>query len=244
MSSRPQRPRSAGPSLGPWTHGPIPVFGVVGGIGSGKSTASTRMGQIGGFVIDADKVGHALLTQSPVRDRVIARFGPAILAPRESPSDPPTIDRKALAKVVFSDPAALRALEAIIHPAMRRTFEKAISRVQRRGGVRAIVLDAAILYEANWDDLCDKVVFIDAEPAIRLARLAEERGWDEAILAAREKTLLPLSQKKALASLVLTNEKGPDALRSAIGREWNSLLKAPAYRHAPLSTTEPGVPAE
>ena len=66
---------------GPWKHGAIPVIGLIGGIGGGKSRVAAVLAEEGSFVIDADSVGHALLDQRPVRDLVVARFGPQILAP-------------------------------------------------------------------------------------------------------------------------------------------------------------------
>ncbi len=223
MTSRPRVSSRFASPPGPWRHGSIPVFGLVGGIGAGKSAVAARLEELGAHVIDADKVGHALLEQRPVREAVIERFGYAIVD-RSTPDVAfHTIDRKALGAIVFSDPVALRALEAILHPLMRRTFEKAIDRTIRKAQARAIVLDAAILYEAGWDSLCDKVIFIDAPRPERLARLAATRGWDEAALAAREQRQGPLDGKKARADLVIVNDGDMAALRSAIGREWNPL---------------------
>ena len=212
---------------GPWKHGSIPVFGLVGGIGAGKSAVATRMSEIGAFVIDADKVGHALLNQRPVRDQVLDHFGTAILAPAENAGDPPTIDRRALGTIAFASRNALRELESILHPAMERTFEKAIARTQRRGGVKAIVLDAAILFEAGWNRYCDRIVFVDSPRELRLARLLQTRGWDDATLAKREATLSSLDAKRSVADVVIPNHGDAAALRSAIGGRWNDLLRTP-----------------
>ncbi|MHC5543905.1 dephospho-CoA kinase, partial [Singulisphaera rosea] len=148
------RPGPSRPS-GPWKHGAIPVIGVIGEIGAGKSAASASLAARGAFVIDADAVGHALINQRPVRDEVIARFGTGILSPETASGEPPEIDRRALGAIVFASPSALADLETIVHPKMRRTFERAIARTVRRGQALAIVLDAAILLEAGWENLCD-----------------------------------------------------------------------------------------
>ena len=220
----PQRVRSL---PGPWKHGSIPVFGLVGGIGAGKSAVATRMSEIGAFVIDADKVGHTLLNQRPVRDQVLDHFGTAILAPVENAGDPPSIDRRALGSIAFASRTALRELESILHPAMERTFEKAIARTQRRGGVKAIVLDAAILFEAGWHRYCDRIVFVDSPRDLRLARLLETRGWDDATLTKREATQSSLDAKRSVADVVIPNHGDAAALRSAIGGCWNDLLRSP-----------------
>jgi len=202
------------------------VIGLVGGIGAGKSQVAARMAEIGAFVIDADKVGHTLLNQRPVRDQVINHFGTAILGPAEADGEP-TIDRSALAAIVFKNVEARKALESVLHPAMRRTFEKAIFRTNRRGGVKALVLDAAILFEANWDDLCDRIVFVDAPKEARIARVVANRGWSEETLAARESAQISLDRKRAAADVVIVNNGDLAALRSAIGGCWNDLLRAP-----------------
>ena len=111
-----------------------------------------------------------------------------------SPEEPPRIDRRALGTIVFANPEALRQLEAILHPRMRRTFERAIARTVRRGQARAVVLDAAILLEAGWHTLCDRIVLVDAPREQRLARLAAARGWSEQTLAAREAAQWPLER--------------------------------------------------
>ena len=96
---------------------------------------------------------------------------------------------------MFADPSARKALEAILHPRMRDTFLKAIRRTIRRGQFRAVVLDAAVLYEAGWDELCDRVLFIDAPRELRAERLAAQRGWDAETVAAREKAPASSSRK-------------------------------------------------
>lgn len=259
FGSRPEtsgrRPRRARKSDGRWLHGDIPVIGLIGGIGAGKSRAADAFAVLGALVLDADLVGHSLLEQSPSRDLVLDRFGSSILAQqseRDDVDDPPPIDRKILGTMVFEDQSARRALEAILHPRMRRTFEKAIARATRKGLVGAVVLDAAILIEAGWDDLCDLVVFVDAPRDIRLARLASSRGWNAEALARRETAQLPLEAKRQRADEILTNSSDPDHLANAVKRFWsrhigsrprtNSTPRAPANRMTsnPDSTSDSG----
>jgi dephospho-CoA kinase len=200
------------------------VIGLVGGIGSGKSAAASILGELGAFVIDADAVGHALLNQRPVRDLVLDRFGPRVFAPETSEGSGTSVDRKALGAIVFSDPRALKDLEAILHMRMRGTFERAIARTVRRGTARAIVLDAAILFEAGWADLCDKVVFVDASRELRLARVAETRGWDQAKLEVREASQMPLDRKVEKSDVVIANAQDLDALRTSVERALEAIL--------------------
>lgn len=229
---RPYRdePRSPRRPAGPWRYGPIPVIGLVGGIGSGKSVVAVGLGNRGAFVLDADAIGHVLLEQSPSRDRVLERFGEAILEPFGEVGIRRTIDRRALGAVVFSSPESLRDLEAILHPAMRKTFEKAIGRESRRGRVPAVVLDAAILYETGWDTLCDTVVFVDASPEIRLARLEASRGWSADRIAARENSQGPLEEKRRQADHLLTNEGTLAEMEAELARLWPKLMAPPRRR--------------
>lgn len=224
-----------GPSR--WKHGPIPVVGIVGGIGAGKSQASQALESRGAFLIDADRVGHALLEQTPCRELVLEQFGDQILSSNkaEPPDTPPSIDRKALGRLVFANQDARRDLEKILHPRMRKTFERAINRTIRLGRHQAVVLDAAILFEAGWDNLCDLVLYIDAPRETRLARLQESRGWTGSDLEKREASQWPLDRKRARANLVVPNAGTPEELDQAINRIWEKKLLA--------GTTSPARPA-
>jgi len=233
----PQNPKPPRRPSGPWLHGPIPVIGVVGGIGSGKSAAAQAFADLGALVLDADKVGHTLLDQSPCREIVVEVFGEGVLAPYTAEGERRPIDRRALGAIVFADPFLLSRLEDILHPLMRRTFERAISREVRRLRHTAVVLDAAILYEAEWNDLCDQVVFVDAGPEVRLARLEASRGWTAETLLAREKAQGPLAEKRIEAGHLLANNDTPEALRDAAKALWPTLLKPvprPRRADAPL----------
>jgi dephospho-CoA kinase len=226
-------------SAGPWRNGPTPVVGLVGGIGSGKSAAASILAGLGAFVLDADAIGHTLLEQSPARDRVLERFGENILGPYTEEGVRRPIDRRALGAIVFSNPGSLRDLEAILHPLMRRTFERAIGRESRRQRAPLIVLDAAILYEAGWDTLCDAVVFVDAPTEIRLARLEAARGWSAEGLAAREKSQGPVEEKRRQADHLLFNAGTLDQLQAETKKLWPALLARPRRRREPAPLAAP-----
>lgn len=240
-----RRSRPAGSS--PWKHGTVPVLGLIGGVGSGKSRFAELLAKRGALVIDADRVGHALLDQKPAREAVVKRFGSEVLIEPAADSEPPRVDRAALARIVFSEPnsPALRALEAILHPRMRKTFEKAIARAQRSQRHPLVVLDAAILLEARWDDLCDLVAFMDTPESERLARVASERAWTAETLRARERAQLPLDQKRKRADAVVENSGGADALERHADLLWKRMrLDRNATTHTPpLKSTAPAPPS-
>ncbi|HEX8200206.1 MAG TPA: dephospho-CoA kinase [Isosphaeraceae bacterium] len=240
MARYARRPAGHNRPRGPWRHGPLPVLGLIGGIGAGKSQVAALWAELGALVLDADAIGHALLDQRPARDEVLARFGAGILAPEAGADASPRIDRAALGTLVFEHPGSLRDLERILHPRMRQTFLKAIRRAMRKGEARAVVLDAAILLEAGWDDLCDRVVFVDAPEDQRRARLAERRGWSPETLAARERAQWPLDRKRGAADVVLPNESSPEALRPEATRLWEQLLRGAVPGRTPRKPPGPG----
>ncbi|WP_152053894.1 dephospho-CoA kinase [Tautonia marina] len=218
---------------GPWKHGPLPVVGLVGGIGAGKSRVASELAARGAAVLDADTIGHALLDQRPSRNAVVARFGEEVLDTSVGEGEEPKIDRSALGRIVFAEPHALRALEAILHPRMRSTFEKAIRRIGRRREARMVVLDAAVLFEAGWDDLCDAIVFVDAPDRVRRARIAESRGWSGEQLSAREAAQWPLPRKREHSDHVLNNHGTPEELTARLDALWGVLIQRPEFSVAP-----------
>jgi dephospho-CoA kinase len=230
------------PSLrGRWKHGAIPVVGLIGGIGSGKSRVASLLAERGAAVIDADAVGHELLGDPEICAKVVERFGMGVLQePREAGTAPPKIDRRALGAIVFADPASRQALEALLHPAMRAQFLATIDRLAQRRESTCIVLDAAILLEAGWDDLCDRIVFVDAPHRQRLRRVAEARGWSEPTLEARERAQWPLDEKRRRADGIISNDSGPDRLEDQVDRLVSRLLGPPApSEESPPPRTEP-----
>ena len=205
----------------------IPVLGVIGGIGSGKSSVARRLQSLRPIaVIDADQFGHQVLNLPNVQEQILKRFGPTVFETSRSdnpvrqndgqdcPSYEKQISRAALGRVVFGSDvaaeAARRDLEAIVHPEIRSLLEREIRELRRQANVEAIVLDAAVLLEAGWNDLCDVVVFIDTPQADRIARVQAGRGWSAAELAKREASQWPLPRKRAAADAVLDNSNNVD----------------------------------
>ncbi len=207
-----------------WKHGSIPVIGLIGGVGGGKSAAAALLAARGAVVIDADAVGHRVLERPEVRDRLVARFGPDIVAAEGASGS--RVDRRALAKIVFADRAARRDLEAVVHPLMVKGFERTIAQAERSRSATAVALDAAVLLEAGWERICDLVVYIDAPRADRLERAVRTRGWSPADFEAREAAQLPCEEKRRRADYVLPNIAGPGELAVEVDR-FRAWLAAP-----------------
>ncbi len=221
-----------------WKHGPAPVVGLTGGVASGKSLVASLLAEREFDLIDADSVGHDVLDLPGVQQKLVDHFGPGVLAARgPAAAQGPRVNRQALAAIVFADREARHVLEAIVHPLMRARFVEAIEKKLGAGepSSRPVVLVAAILLEAGWDDLCDLVAFVDAPRSERLHRSVSSRGWSDEDFAARERAQWPCEEKRRRADFVIRNDAGPDSLRREV-EAWVLTLAAPA---APIS----GAPA-
>lgn len=182
----------------------IPVIGLVGGVGSGKSSVAKGLAARRPCdLLDADSVGHAVLRNAEVKQRLRERFGDGVF------SEEGEVLRPALGKLVFgTEPEFVRNradLETIVHPYIKKELVDRLTRAKAEQRVQAILLDAALLLEAGWRTLCDFVVFVDVPEAVRLRRVIERRGWSEPQFRAREASQWPLSQKRAAAQYVIDN---------------------------------------
>jgi dephospho-CoA kinase len=193
-------------------HGPKPVIGLVGAIGAGKSTVGRLLANRGGHVIDADSLGHEALRQPEIVSALVNRWGEKIRKPDGS------LDRREIGRIVFADPAQRNALEATVFPYIGERTRQEIAAAQANPEVAFVVLDAAVLLEAGWGELVDRLVYVDAPRAIRVARLATRSGWSESELAAREAAQWPTEVKKARADAVLVNDAGPVTLQDRVDR--------------------------
>lgn len=147
--------------------GPPVLIGLTGPIGCGKSTVAAMLGGLGAVVIDADRLARrATGPGSPTMPAIRERFGGEVLEPDGS------LDRAKMAEVVFADPPALAALEAIVHPVVRRMVDAKLA-AARAHGVPLAVIEAIKLVEGGLADRCDEVWLIECDPATQRRRLAE-----------------------------------------------------------------------
>jgi dephospho-CoA kinase len=177
------------------------VVGILGGIGSGKSAVSRGLSNhFKTFLIDADRVGHDVLGIPTVQDDIRLAFGDSVF-------DGAEIGRKSLAGKVFGSELhhkqALIELEKIVHPEIRRQVEKQLADIPDETDV--VVLDAAVMLEAGWNDLCDTIVFVDTPFETRLKRVEENRGWTADELRRREASQVSLEDKRAVSELIVDN---------------------------------------
>jgi dephospho-CoA kinase len=201
-------------------HGAKPVIGLIGGIGAGKTTAARCFANRGGFVIDADAIGHAALRQPGIVMKLVERWGERVRKPDGS------LDRRAIGKIVFANPTERNALEELVFPYIGEGCRRQIAHAQNDPTAKFVVLDAAVMLEAGWNKEVDRIVYVDAPRDVRLARLAARSGWTEAELTAREAAQWPEDVKKSRADAVIVNAAGPEELQKQVDqllREWGSL---------------------
>jgi len=194
------------------------VIGLTGNFGTGKTTVSQILAELGATVIDADKLGHELLQpNNQTYGEIVATFGKSILKHNGE------IDRKKLGKLVFADTAALTRLNQIMHPRIYEIVRQKIEEY-REAGARVIALEAALLIEAGWTPLLDQVWVTTAPEATAAERLKKARGLSEEQFLARLRTQMPQNKKAKLADVVIDTDCPIDQLKVRITELWHRLL--------------------
>ena len=196
------------------------LIGLLGGVASGKSFVARQLAEWGAGVLDADRAAHEVLREPATEQAARARWGERVFGLDGR------IDRSKLAQVVFPTlPEGVKErayLEKLIHPEVGRRL-RAEARRLAEGGTLAAVLDAPLLLEAGWDNLCSSLLFVDAPRSVRVAR-ALARGWTEEDFSAREGAQESLDSKRMRADVVVDNSGTPEETRAQIERFWHSLV--------------------
>ena len=186
------------------------VIGLTGGIGSGKSTVSRFLAELGAVILNADEVGHeAFKPATEIWREVVAAFGKQIVTPDGN------IDRKKLGNIVFSNPESLSRLNQIMHPRMY-ALVKAQLEEYRQQGTRVVMLEAPLLLEADWTPLVDEVWVTTAPEATVLKRLEERTGLSQAESLTRIRSQLPSKERVRQADVVINTDCDLDELRSRV----------------------------
>ena len=194
------------------------TIGLTGGIGSGKSTVATMLEELGASVIHADVVGHEVyLPQTDGWHQVVAAFGRDILKPDD------TIDRQKLGAIVFQDPEALKRLNEIVHPLIYAEVRRRIDALQASGFSLPIVVEAAILIEANWLPLADQVWLVVAGKEVVVERLSNQRGLSPEDVSRRVDAQLSDVERRNVADVVIDNRGSIEELRAQVRSAWDRL---------------------
>lgn len=196
------------------------VVGILGGVASGKSLVAGQLQSLGAEVLKADQIAHEVLREPEVIQSLRQRWGDEVLAADGN------IDRAAVAKIVFAGPPEgpkqLAFLEQITHPRIGQRLKQQIEDAAKRG-VQVVVLDAAVMLKAGWNQFCDRILFVETEAHIRRER-ARQRGWSDEEFAARESAQESLEEKRSVSDCVIENSGTPEETLAQVEKFWNSLF--------------------
>jgi len=193
------------------------VIGLTGGIGSGKSTVSQFLAELGAVILDTDKIGHKMFkSDTELRQKVVAAFD------REVLTFDGDIDRRKLGEIVFGNPELLSQLNQIMHPRMYEIV-KAQLEENRRQGVKVVALEAPLLVEAGWASLVDEVWVTVASEATVLRRLRERTGLSESESLARIHSQLSSEERVKHADVIINTDCDLDELKARVGELWREL---------------------
>jgi dephospho-CoA kinase len=192
------------------------MVGLTGGIGSGKSAVAATLAELGAVVVDSDGLARrALAPGTRGLAEVVAAFGPGVLAPDGR------LDRTALGRLVFADPARRRRLEEIVHPRVRAGVAEVVAASPPDA---IIVNDVPLLVEAGLVDAYDLVVVVLADEAVRIERLVRTRGMTDVEAQARIAAQASDAQRRAVADVVIVNEGTLEELRAEVADVWRTRI--------------------
>jgi dephospho-CoA kinase len=200
------------------------AIGITGGTGTGKSTVASVFAELGGRILDADKIGHTVLKDSEVRSELVETFGAEILGPDGQ------ISRSHLGGVVFGDLTALYRLNNIVHPRLLNLMRQRMDALRSKPKVLAVVVDAALITEWEIEEWFDAVVIVDAPDSEVQSRLRSKGLTDEQI---RRRVASQLSTQERVQGAqvrsgkpphILTNDGTPENVRSQTEAIWNQLV--------------------
>jgi dephospho-CoA kinase len=196
----------------------LKLIGLTGGAGSGKSTVSAMLRELGAVVVDADEATHAVYEPgSPGFDAVVREFGAGYVRDGK-------IDRARLGALVFSDEDARRRLNAIVHPLVRE-WMAARTALAVQNGAEAVVQDVALLFENGLQRLYSTVLLVYVPEPVQLERLTKGRGLGEDRARAMIAAQMPIDEKRSLASHVIDNSGSREATRRQVREIWEDLAK-------------------
>ena len=190
------------------------IIGLTGGIASGKSTAARHLSENGAFVMDGDVLGHrAYEPNTAAFAQITETFGSEVVGANGQ------INRKALGGKVFGNPIALKQLTDILYPEIRRMFGEWIETTQADNPNALLVMDAAVLLEAGWEDLADETWVIIVDPNTAVSRAVARDGLDEAAVSKRIASQLSNDERSARADVVIDNSGNEAALIARLEAE-------------------------
>ncbi len=196
-----------------------PIIGIVGGIGSGKSWVAKIFGELGCLVIDSDQLVRLAYDDPAVRATLRQWWGDEVFNADRS------INRSAIAAKIFGNLSQRQLLEQLLHPWVNVQRKQLMQKAAGNAQVLAFVWDTPLLVESGLNSQCDAVVYVDAPPQVRLQRVQQSRGWDQAELDRREKWQMPLDKKREISDYVVVNTAEADRIRGQVREVLSQILE-------------------
>ncbi len=195
------------------------LVGLGGGIGSGKSTVSLMLAEYGCAIVDADLIARQVVEPGkPALAGIVGHFGPEVLA------DGGSLNRQALANVVFQDPEQLKALNAITHPAIGTEM---VAQVKAHSGTdRVVIYDAALLFDSGKTGMVGRMV-VDVDPETAIERLVTFRGLSATDARSRVARQMGREERVRLADFVVDNSSDLESLAKEVARAWAWIATLP-----------------
>ena len=195
------------------------ILGILGGIGSGKSTVTDMFAALGANTLDADAIAHELIEKEETKATLRQWWGDEIITAEGK------VDRTKIAQKVFSDAAELVRLNNLIHPEVRKRIEEGIGKFMAKNGEekKLLVLDVPLLASSTLRDLCDEIIFVNSDESLRQSR-TQLRGWSSKDLKQREACQVPENDKKKLAGFIINNSGSLDETRQQVEALYQDLV--------------------
>ena len=194
-----------------------PIIGILGGIGSGKSTVAACFAELGCVVIDADAIAHEILDQADISEKLIDRWGTEVLDSKG------VVKRDKVAEHVFDSEEELDFLNALVHPRVLERVEVLIDAHRSDSDISGIVLDMPLLMEVGWEKKCDFLIFVNCSEDKRLERIAKNAKIDIEQLKKRENFQISLDKKKEKAHYVVSNNSDKSDMAEQIAQIFSSI---------------------
>lgn len=189
------------------------LIGVTGGVATGKSTVARLFQSCGAHIIDADELARQVVQPGkPAWREIVRHYGRRVLRPDR------TLNRPALADIVFRNPNQLRRLNAIIHPRVAREQARLLREITRKNPRAVVAYDVPLLFEAGVDKRVDRIVVVVADQKTQIARLQKRNHLTKAAALRRVRAQMPLKQKMTRADYILDGTRPMLELRRAVNR--------------------------
>jgi dephospho-CoA kinase len=196
------------------------MVGLTGGIGSGKSVVARMFEDEGAYVIDLDKLARSVVEPNkPAWRDVVAYFGAGILNPDR------TVNRSALAEIVFSNPESRRALEGFTHPRIFEEKDALLKTIKERDPYSVVIIDFPLLFELSFQKKFDRIILVYAPRDAQIRRAGERDGLSENQIEKRLKAQISISEKRILSDYIIDNEGSLDNTRNQVREVMKELRK-------------------